>query len=409
MSAEGVTENNNVTAIADQFPHLHIEALGAGEVGSVYVTHSSSGEVLKAEAELNYAPFKRMLIDDPEIFKIFGERDESIDIKFLHPMRRFRLDPLEIIEDEDGELDMTSFDIGRLVDITHLPTAAKYGWSENYLSKANPMEEGEVHRRVRQDVELEAQKKSKQQGLKRKSSSTQSPLNHTRMQRKEAAKEETEKAALVKLTKTCGDVKQAVRLDMKPPRHSLLSTSKLRTLASKPEILLNKNSRLSRLPTPESKDIFPSKHVPGVTVSNSPRNGRNTGPIPNTAQGKKMGIIFHQILAKLAESDHATYTDMVTFDRREAAKSEVTRQDFAERVYAFVCKRDIVGLHNAYAEAMKRNGTNRAYHLPVFDEKEGEWGNGMTLADEPEDRRQGTQDSGIYLTAGLGTPDAMFD
>ncbi|OAL06310.1 hypothetical protein IQ06DRAFT_362590 [Phaeosphaeriaceae sp. SRC1lsM3a] len=407
MSAGEAPANNTVSATADHFPHLHIEAFGAGEVGRVHVTFSPSGEVVKAEAGLAHAPFKRMLIDDTRILKMFGERGDIIDINLIHPAARFRLDPLEIIDDEDGELDMSSFDVGRLVDITHLPAAAKYGWSKNYLNKAEPKEEVEVHRRVRQDVEHEAQKKIERQSLKRKSPSRQPRLTHTRTQRKETAKEEA-KEGLVRPADANGAVKLAVRLDVRTATDSFSPASQLRTLASKPEIPLDAKLRVSGLPSPDSEVTFPMKCATEDPLSKPARKGRNTGPIPNTAQGKKMGIVFNQILARLSDSDQATYTDMVTFDRREAARSETARRVFADRVYGFVRRRNIVGLHNAYAEAMKRNGTNKAYQLPVFHDNEAKQDNEMDIDDIPEAKRPETAKSGIYLTPAPGTPDAMF-
>lgn len=411
MSSENIPLNTTVSFVEARFPDQHIKAFGAGEVGPVYVTLSPGGKVIKAEAELIQAPFKKMLIDDPKILKIFDERGKGIDINLLHPAAKFRLDPLKILDDEGGELDMSNFDVGRLVDITHLPRAAKYGWSEHHLSKADPEEEGEVHKRVREIVEDEEQKKVERQSLKRKAPSTQPPLTQTRTQRKEAVKAETEKEALTQSNKKKRHVKQAAKADTRPEPY-------LFSPASNPHAVIKVKKPEPTTDTPRSwppshdseHPSVVSKRLPKTPASiPSPRKGRNTGPIPNTVQGQKMRIPYDQIMAKLSESDQASYEAMVTTERRDAAKNDHLRRLQAARIHAFVRKHDIVSLHNAYAEALKRSGSNKAYQLPTFEEPAKEMSGKMDLDGMLVQKAQDLSHDSIGKVVAHGNPDATFD
>jgi hypothetical protein len=146
--------------IRARFPSELIQAFGFGEVGTVYLTFAANGTIRKAEAELIDATFKSMLMDSPEILRIFGQRGDSIHVEVLHPAPKFRLDALQIIVDDEGELDMTSFDVGRLVDITNLRAAARYGWSKAQLDRLDPLNEGAVHKRVRESFGSNEAKKA---------------------------------------------------------------------------------------------------------------------------------------------------------------------------------------------------------------------------------------------------------
>jgi hypothetical protein len=66
------------------------------------------------------------------------------------------MDALEIKVDEGGELDMTSFDVGRLVDITDMSASARFGWP-----LPTETQEGDVYRRVREAMELRKGKNAK--------------------------------------------------------------------------------------------------------------------------------------------------------------------------------------------------------------------------------------------------------
>lgn len=139
--------------VRDRFPSGHIQAFGLATVGQVYITFNSQGKVVLAAASLQDAPFKRMIIDDLEILRIFWESGDKIEIDVLHPWPRSRLDPIEpaLLSGEDAKLEQ--FDVGRLVDITNKPSASRFGLALHNLSTIDPSEEGAVHKSVRKTVE----------------------------------------------------------------------------------------------------------------------------------------------------------------------------------------------------------------------------------------------------------------
>jgi hypothetical protein len=129
MSSYRLARLDTKLPISAEFPSQRIQAFGFGEVGQVYLRFAANGTILRAEADLIGAQYKQMIIEDADILRIFCKRGETIIVNLLHPAAKFRLDPLEIIVDDEGELDMTSFDTAHLLDITGLPAAARYGWS----------------------------------------------------------------------------------------------------------------------------------------------------------------------------------------------------------------------------------------------------------------------------------------
>jgi len=109
----------------DRFNPVYITCFGYADVDKVLLSFNNRGEIIKAEAELIDATYERMLIDDPSILRIFDERGEKIDMSVLHPCPKFRLDPVDCDTVEDDE--EPDFVVARLVDITNLPKAARFG------------------------------------------------------------------------------------------------------------------------------------------------------------------------------------------------------------------------------------------------------------------------------------------
>ncbi|KAF2830291.1 hypothetical protein CC86DRAFT_378607 [Ophiobolus disseminans] len=136
MSDTGAQPTQRVR-VNGRFDPSHIGAFGLASVGRVYLTIAPSGRFLKAEAKLIDATFERMLIDDPNILRIFGERGETIDMSILHPFPRFRIEPVDLDPEDSDDLDFT---VGRLVDITHLPAAARFGTSKFHLGMVDRSE-----------------------------------------------------------------------------------------------------------------------------------------------------------------------------------------------------------------------------------------------------------------------------
>jgi hypothetical protein len=275
--------------IRARFPSEHIQAFGFAEVGPVYLTFAANGTIRKAEAALIDATFKHMLIDSPDILRIFGQRGDSIDMSILHPAAKFRLDILNIVDDNEGELDMTSFDAGRLMDITNLPAATRFGWSQAQLDRLDTLNGGAVHERVREMTDCD---------------------------------------------------RIATRKDS-TPKNNLGAIQKLE----------------------KTTDTL----LPPPNVCSPTRQRRPNTPIPAGVQGQKMGIVYQQILERLPDAAKATYTHYVTGARKEAAKNKAKKLQFHQDLWDFVQQHNIVELHNTYADIQKKSGSNKVYHLPIFD------------------------------------------
>lgn len=87
------------------FPEFHVRNLGGGTIGPVYLNCTPEGQVLFADAKLHGAPFEEMIIDSPELLRMFKDPRDPIDVTTLgQPWPMFRLV-------ERAEMD---FHIGRL-------------------------------------------------------------------------------------------------------------------------------------------------------------------------------------------------------------------------------------------------------------------------------------------------------
>jgi hypothetical protein len=102
--------------IRASFPCEYIHNFGTARVGKIYLTFTFHGAIEQAEAEIINGPYKRMIIDDPDILRIFGARGDEINATVLHPAPRFLLDPYELHVNDNGALDLSSFDVGRLTN-----------------------------------------------------------------------------------------------------------------------------------------------------------------------------------------------------------------------------------------------------------------------------------------------------
>jgi hypothetical protein len=104
--------------VNSRFPRHHIKNIGAGTIGPIYLHRNTTGEIERAEAKLDDAPFKSMIITSPHLLRIFGETGDTIDFDVLnHPAPEFRL-----VESEPGE-----FDVGVLVAVEYVRTNDRIG------------------------------------------------------------------------------------------------------------------------------------------------------------------------------------------------------------------------------------------------------------------------------------------
>lgn len=102
--------------ILHQFPRAHVTNLGGGTIGPVYLTLTQDDQVLFAEARLHRAPFKHMVIDSPELLKMFKDPSLPVDLNvFDHPWPKFRLEPREAL----------NFDVARLERLQYVRSADK--------------------------------------------------------------------------------------------------------------------------------------------------------------------------------------------------------------------------------------------------------------------------------------------
>jgi hypothetical protein len=94
------------------FDAQYIKGFLAGNIGDVYVTVSPDNQIIKAEAEFVHsdAPFKRLLIDDPKILRIFGANGKAISMTAI-PRPYFTVIPALDANDEGFD----DFEVGRLV------------------------------------------------------------------------------------------------------------------------------------------------------------------------------------------------------------------------------------------------------------------------------------------------------
>jgi hypothetical protein len=198
---------------------------------------------------------------------------------------------------------LTSFDVGQLVDITTMSTFGRFEWP-----LPTETEEGDVHRRVREAVELDKGK------------------------------------------------------NVKRGRPTLVNGVAMDSVA-KGRIDANK------APVPTTTVTPPITTPPTESSSASKRNPNRNKPIPGGVYGKEMGLVFPQILARLPKPEAKIYTEYVTDGRKDAARSETNTAAFHQELRAFVEQHDILELHNTYATAQSKSGSNKRYHLPVFADK----------------------------------------
>jgi len=322
--------------VVGRFEAAHIGAFGLGEVGPIYLTITPKGRIVKAEAVLIDAPFKRMLIDDPDILRIFGKRGEKITMSVLHPCPRFRLEPVNL---ETEDLD---FDVGRLVDITNQPAAAVYGTSKFNLGMVDPS-----RRRTGKLAELE-EKRDKQAAW---------------------MAEALSKADAVAPPFALQSVAQSLQQDSRPihtdyaVEQPLAPTGDTECRLSSAIDASNPSSahgarNMGAEPTPPPRQVSPIR----TTLPT-----RRKVKIPKGPIGKKMEDVLQKINANLNAADQATYRHYVLTVRKDTGDDEPKKRSFHEELRAFVDRHGIVELHNEYATYQKSSGSNKRYQLPIFD------------------------------------------
>ncbi|KAF1844985.1 uncharacterized protein K460DRAFT_354846 [Cucurbitaria berberidis CBS 394.84] len=299
--SEGLDESNIRVQVRDRFPASQIQAFGSGTVGLVYVTFDRDGKIILADADLYDATFDRMIIDDSDILRIFGNGDK-ISMDLLHPWPIFRLVPADPIpvscEDPTFEL----FKTGRLVRVRGAPPMARYGLSIPNLQTDDPFEEGEVHRSIRQTVEMAAEEARQPRGSYSIGANDRNFPDRTRTSSRSSTQQPRELVSAVPSGRP--------RVTLKWPKRSNI--------------------------------------VPGG---------------PNREEVRTVVDDMFALLPDVATREQ--YKHYVEFVRKAAAKDPLMKLQFHRELEDFVRRYNIVELHNQYA-SLTCNGSNTIYQLPQF-------------------------------------------
>ncbi|KAH7093377.1 hypothetical protein FB567DRAFT_609850 [Paraphoma chrysanthemicola] len=350
------------TTVPIPFPAQHIQSFGLFyRVGLVYVFKDANGRIVKAAAKLDDAPYQRMIIDDPNILRIFGENGDAIDMRILHPWPTFRLDPVRPVPEDGDNLDMSIFDVARLVEITHLPAAARFGTERHHLGMVNDVEGGAVRERVRKTFEEDWAKgtakgaKSRATPVapkKRAGPQSSKPLSNTRQGKDPDLLEDYLKKR----------IKRNKRNAVPPKANDITKPSSLSPIEEQPELECEQ----------EKEVLSPATALASTASISTPLPLRNNRvpPMSKGPYGKRMGPILDQILAKLPADMHFEYYYFIDNGRHKTAAKPADKKRMHTDLEVFVRRHDIVDLHNQYARLGISSGWNIPCRIPLFDEDE---------------------------------------
>lgn len=391
--------------VKDRFPSAHIEAFGAGTIGRLHTTRNAQGEIVMAEARLHNAPYQRLIIDDPNILRIFGVNGEDINMDaLLHPWPRFRLDPIRghagdtnvaasrrstltpptmitgVPDTADDDLDV---EIARLVDVTNQPKSARLGLIEN--------EKNTVHSSIKRSIDL-AEEKRRKRGQTYQVLYLVVRIASTNMH-------------LVRKTITVAPVRSSTRV-ISSTKMSSIHGDELKThkdFASQPsERSSARLHALSALPiTPQgmsrSEDVATTRvdsssktsrvsgdsgsayvrvipYTPVPLPRQKPHNlhGRNPSStrsniVPKGKMESRIRKLVGQIYATLpTDSARDQYAHFVSVVRKEAARNPLSKRKLHRELEEFVNEYGFGEAHNRYV-IWSRAGSNQIYHLPTIE------------------------------------------
>jgi methionyl-tRNA formyltransferase len=330
MSFHPYSHQNRTYPIPASFPSEYIHNFGDGRVGGIHLTFGFQGAVVRAEADIINGPYKRMIIDDPKILRIFGARGDVINVTALHPVPKFFLDPHVIHLNENGELDMDSFDVGRLKDarddrfdagllevIADGKTALMYFASKNYIDQE----------RITAQEQLQVQGQETVGALVEDSGELTGELESNALDGTEQQSAQPMEAA---------------------------PNSSLPTAPSTPS---------PEEPTdPEPEWLKPSGLPPGMKPCHKKLP---SSFMPHGTIGVMMVIVYQQIVQRLPdEAAHAAYAHYIDYARKEAVQSPEMRRQLKISIRAFATKHNIRELHNAYAALLQSPRVVEQLQLP---------------------------------------------
>jgi len=329
--------------IKARFPDGHIMAMGAGYVGQVYLHFAPDGSIIKAEADLIDAAFKHIVIDDPDILRIFSKNGDTIDMKLLHPAAVFAIESLNIVNSEEEYFLDATWDNGRLINVTQSSRRMAYRINTTLDGPQEP-EEGAVHKRIRESIETQLTEKAarKRPGRKRAiearpSDKVASPTLQAKRQRaaKSVVEVPTESTSAWNINEEADEMQQDYQPEKGTPSKRAPRQSALRKLAPK------------------------ASKLPELDENNTPK-------LTKTQIAMQA---LQRVLDVLPDDHRETYNHFATVVRKAVAKDEERTLEFHRQLRQFVDQHGIIEQHNEYARLLKASGPNKAFQVPFFEDE----------------------------------------
>ncbi|OAL53725.1 hypothetical protein IQ07DRAFT_640766 [Pyrenochaeta sp. DS3sAY3a] len=326
--------------VKDRFSSQNIHAIGSGHIGPVITTLNSQGDTVQAAAKLYDAPFEIMVITDPNILRIFGDKGDTIDMDILHPWPVFRLEPIENVEPPDDAALHDAFKVGILVDITNAPKTSRFGTTERNLGTVDPTIEGDVHRAIRLSVEAR-EATSGYMRWARKMCMRKPPVGSSNSEANDKLK-------------GFENISEESR-PANPPTQS-------RSLKRNDSVTMSNRLSLSIDP-PESK-IKSGYALRQASTRSNPRRKIMTN-IPDGIHSENIQSILNDIVLLIKDPiTQEQYLKYVFDVRKEVARDPIQRAAFHAQLEDFVNMHNVRDLHNQVVRLM-RSGAIAIYHMPV--------------------------------------------
>lgn len=343
MSSHGEVQADKGFPIKARFPDGHIMAMDVGYVGQVYLHFAPDGTIIKAEADLIDAAFKHIIIDDPDILRVFGKNGDTIDMNMLHPAAVFAIESLNIVNSEEEYFLDATWDNGRLINVTQSSRRIAYRINTTLDGPQEP-EEGAVHKRIRESIETQLTEKAARgrPGRKRAteahlSDKIASPALPAKRQR--ATKSVVEVLPESARTQDVSEESDLMEQDYQPEK----ATPRKRA----------------------SRQCAPRKLA--AKASKDPELNENDTPKLTKTQIAMQAL--QRVLDVLPDDHREAYNHFATVVRKEVAKNEERTLEFHGQLRQFVDQHGILEQHNEYARLLKASGPNKAFQVPFFKDE----------------------------------------
>ncbi|EAT78279.1 hypothetical protein HBI56_231770 [Parastagonospora nodorum] len=343
MSSHGADRLDKGFPIKAKFPNGHIMAMDVGYVGQVYLHFAPDGTVIKAEADLIDAAFKHIIIDDPEILRIFSKNGDTIDMNILHPAAVFAIESLNIVNSEEEYFLDATWDNGRLINVTQSSRRIAYRINTT-LDGPQEAEEGAVHKRIRESIETQLTEKAARGRPGRKRATEARPSDKIAVpalpaKRQRATKSVVELPTESTPTRDVSEEADETQQDYQPEKF-----------------------------TPRRR--APRQHTPrkrAPKLSKTPELNENDAPKLTKTQIAMQAL--YRVLDVLPDDHRETYRHFATVVRKEVAKDEERTLEFHRQLRQFVDQHGILEQHNEYVKLLKASGPNKAFQMPFFEDE----------------------------------------